>query len=153
MLGRTSTDSHDFSELKSEIRSKYELEKATHVIIFEAPPTVVSPTIFPSGNAKSGLNISWKRPTCCNCFHLTVSTRKKSNQVRFYEIRKPHLQLLLPRYDFMSGKAKSGLDMSWKKPTCNCFSHVTIFTSGKAKSCLNIIWKRLNCCHSHDFCE
>ncbi len=148
-----SCHSHDYSELKSEIRSKYELKKATHVIIFEAPPTAVTPTIFPSGKVKSGLNMSWKRPTCCSCFHVTVSTREKSNQVRLYEIRKPQLQLLLPRYDFYERESEIRSRYELKKPTCSCFSHVTIFTSGKAKSGLNMIWKRPNCWHSHDFCE
>lgn len=97
--------------------------------------------------------MSWKRPTCCSCFHVTVSTREKSNQVRLYEIRKPQLQLLLPRYDFYERESEIRSRYELKKPTCSCFSHVTIFTSGKAKSGLNMIWKRPNCCHSHDFCE
>ena len=45
-----------------------------------------------------------------------------------YEMEKPHLQLLLPRYDFLGRKSeiRSGC-IRWKSLTCSYYSHNTMF--------------------------
>lgn len=114
-------------ERKSKISFKYELEKATHVIIFEVLPAAVTLTIFSSKKAKLGLNMRWKKLTYdfykqkskirsiyMKMVYPTWSCdshdfcEQKNNMRSKYELEKAHL---LSRYNFQS--------FTWS-PICNC---------------------------------